>query len=437
MTQLRRFDTPAGEVEALVDGPVIRARGIRYARAARFAPPVPEPPSSEPIDATEPSPACVQIIDDEPGILRVNGTAGMPMSEDCLRVSITRPADDTDHLPVMVWIHGGSYRNGAADSPQFDPTALVTEHQVLVVAVNYRLGALGYLGAPGRPHNLGLLDQREALRWIQRNVASFGGDPDCITLFGESAGADAITHLMVTEGVLDIDRPLFRRAIVQSAPLGTVRTRSQLAQAQASAVATLPAGGELGPLTAVDAAVAASARGAGISGLMPYGVQYGHAPLPPTDELDAAWRWAAPRVDLLAGTNSREVALYQDGPQVSRIHDLVLVGPAITEATVLVLTRRVFERPTAAFVERHQKAGGRARRYVFTGGVPGNRLRAAHTAELPYLFATEAWGPSALLDGTSVEEVRRVGAGLRAMWAGFARTGIADDTDAQELLRLV
>lgn len=436
MTQLRRFDTPAGVVEALVDGPVVRARGIRYARAERFCPPVAEPPSSEPIDATEPSPACVQVVD-EPGILRVQGTAGMPMSEDCLRVSITRPADDKDDLPVMVWIHGGAYRTGAADSPQFDPTALVTEHRVVVVAINYRLGALGYLGAPGRPHNLGLLDQREALRWIQRNVASFGGDPTCITLFGESAGADAITHLMVADDVLDRERPLFHRAIVQSAPLGTVRTRSLLAQAQASAVSTLPSGGELGSLTAVDASVAASARGAGISGLMPYGVQYGHAPLPPTEELDARWRWAAPRVDLLAGTNTREVALYQDGPQVAKIHELVLIGPAITEATLLVLTRRVFERPTAAFVERHQVSGGRARRYVFTGGVPGNRLRAAHTAELPYLFPTEAWGPSALLDGTSVEEVTRVGAGLRTLWADFARTGIADDAPARELLSLV
>ncbi|HIT76228.1 MAG TPA: carboxylesterase/lipase family protein [Candidatus Avipropionibacterium avicola] len=438
MTQLRRFDTPAGIIEALVDGEVVRARGIRYARAERFHPPVPEPPSTEPIEATHPSPACVQVVD-EPGILRVDGLAGLEMSEDCLRVSVTLPADaDPDAgLPVMVWIHGGAYRNGAADSPLHDPDALVVEHRVVVVNVGYRLGALGYLGAPGRPHNLGLLDQREALRWVQRNIAHLGGDPDQVTVFGESAGADAIAHLMISQDVITDDRPLFRRAIVQSAPLGTVRARELLAEAQASALTTLPADGALGSLLEVDTAVAASARRAGISGLMPYGVQYGRDPLPPATEAEATWQQVAPRIDLLAGTNAREVALYQDAPQVIRIRDLALIGPVLTEAAVTLLTRRVFERPTARFVERHQRAGGRARRYLFTGGVPGNRLRAAHAGELPYLFPTPGWAPSALLDGTSIAAVHRAGAGMRAMWASFARTGIADDAGATELLRLV
>ena len=124
-----------------------------------------------------------------------------------------------ERLPVVVWIHGGSYETGAGDEAVYDPWHMVTEHRLVVVNVTYRLGPLGYWGGESRPANLGLLDQLEALRWLHRNIAGFGGDPDNLTLWGQSAGGDAVASLMVAEGA----RGLFRRIISMSPPLGLMR----------------------------------------------------------------------------------------------------------------------------------------------------------------------------------------------------------------------
>lgn len=435
----RRFDTPIGRVDALIDGDVVRARGIRYARATRFGAPVVEAPGTDVVEAHHPAPACVQVVDPPPGVLRVDGLAGLDQSEDCLRVTVTVPSDvaDDEGLPVLVWIHGGAYRNGAADSPLYDPAALVREQRVVVVNVGYRLGVLGYLSGTDRPANLGLLDQREALRWVQRAIAGFGGDPDRVTVMGESAGADAIAHLMISDDVLDCERPLFGRAILQSAPLGTTRGRIRLRDLQAAVLADIADDGALPDLMALDARVAASGQSAGLAGMMPYGVQYGHEPLPPVADADRRWREVAPYVDVLAGTNAREVALYQDVPPFPTLRPIPVLGSAVGEVLIRVMTMAVFTRPTAAFVRRHQRSGGRARRYVFHGGVAGNPLQASHAAELPYLFSGPGWTPSSLLDGTSPRQVDQLGRGIRQMWADFARTGVADDGTARELLRLV
>lgn len=140
-------------------------------------------------------------------------------TEDCLRLSLTMPGDiqPGDSRPVMVWIHGGSYVFGAGDAAIFDPRAMVEEQGVIVVSVTYRLGLFGFLGGSGgRAANVGLLDIIEVLRWVNRNIQAFGGAADCVTLFGQSAGGDAIAHLMIAEDA----QGLFQRAIIQSAPLG-------------------------------------------------------------------------------------------------------------------------------------------------------------------------------------------------------------------------
>jgi para-nitrobenzyl esterase len=150
--------------------------------------------------ATTWAPACPQSH--EPITEHAWGAAhlgSLDHDEHCQRLSVTVPVERRagEALPVMVWIHGGAYIIGAGDAPIHDPAQLVREHRVIVVTVTYRLGILGFLGsARGRPANLGLLDLIEALRWIGRNIAAFGGDPHNVTLFGHSAGGDAIAHLI-------------------------------------------------------------------------------------------------------------------------------------------------------------------------------------------------------------------------------------------------
>lgn len=151
-------------------------------------------------------------------------------SEDCLTVNVFSPALGDARLPVMVWIHGGAYYIGSSADPLFDGSGLARHGNVVVVTFNYRLGALGFLDFSGftgesEPFdsNLGQRDQLAALTWVQRNIEAFGGDPAQVTVFGESAGAGAITTLMTTPSASG----LFRAAIAESSPVGSVYSRER------------------------------------------------------------------------------------------------------------------------------------------------------------------------------------------------------------------
>ncbi|MDO8144884.1 MULTISPECIES: carboxylesterase family protein [Isoptericola] len=430
----RVVDAPAGRFRASVGGDVLRAGGIRYARAARFSPPVDEPPAAGTVDATGFSPSSPQNPD--PIGLDVFGPDSarpLPPSEDCLRLTVTAPADvrPGEGLPVIVWIHGGSYVSGAGDAISYDPSALVREHRVVVVAVTYRLGVLGFLGDDGRPANLGLRDMLSALRWVARNAEAFGGDPASVTVMGESAGADAITRLMVADGAAG----LFRRAVVQSPPLGISRRRAQMAATMAAEVRGVPDDADLDELLAAQRrAVRRVLPRYGLRAAMPFGPQHGYPPVPPEEHLEAAWSRVAPDVDLLIGTNARETALFVEGVLPRTM--VPAVGPALREGVGHGLTRAVYGRAVDQFVERHRRAGGRAARYTFLGGPTEHPLRAAHATELPLLLGDpESWRGVPVVAGRDDAELVASGRLLRGAWAQFARTG-RPPTDIPGLLRV-
>lgn len=152
---------------------------------------------------------------------------GIESSEDCLSLNIWAPehSDADGPLPVMVWVHGGGYIVGASAQPVYNGSALATAGNVVVVTINYRLGALGFLNfgsldeAESRfESNLGLKDIVSALEWVQANIAAFGGNPDDVTLFGQSAGAASVTTLMT----VPVAKSLFHKAIAQSPPVTSI-----------------------------------------------------------------------------------------------------------------------------------------------------------------------------------------------------------------------
>ncbi|GAB3322150.1 carboxylesterase family protein [Geodermatophilus aquaeductus] len=418
-----RFAAPAGTFTGWRSDGVVRATGIRYARAERFAPPLPEPPADGVVAVTSWAPACPQPPAPELEEMVADPMGELVADEDCLRLSVTVPegAGPGDRLPVMVWVHGGSYVSGAGDAPAYDPAALVREQRVVVVAVTYRLGVLGFLGGGDRPANLGLLDLLQALRWVRDNVAAFGGDPGTVTLFGESAGGDAIAHLMAADGA----RGLFRRAIVSSAPLGLSRGRARMSAAMAEEAQTLDAAAPVEDVVDAQARVAARARRHGLNAAMPFGTQYGFPPLPAEDDLAAAWARTAPEVDLLVGTNSREVALFVALlPPAARLARVPVAGRVLVEPLVRLLTRRIYARDAERFARRHRAAGGRAEHYVLSLGT--DALTGAHAIDLPLLFPHRAtWETSPLLAGIPWDDVVAAGREVRRVWAGFARTGEA------------
>jgi para-nitrobenzyl esterase len=415
------FNPPCGPITGWRDGDVLRATGIPYATAGRFQAPVSAPDWTAPFSATSLSPACPQapvpFLDD------VLGTryGELPGSEDCQRLSITLPADlsDNERVPVMVWLHGGSYTSGSGDLAIFDAKALVAENRVIVVSVTYRLGLFGYLAAgTGRPANLGLLDQLEAFRWVQRNIGAFGGDPDNVTAFGQSAGGDAVAHLMATP-----EAPaLFQRAIIQSAPLGIARGRDKMNAAMGIAAESVTEDTPAMEVVAVEDTVAQAARKFGLMAAMPFGTQYGHAPLPAEAGIDAAWDAVAPEIEVLIGHTSDEARLFMPRSRfVGRLATVPVLGTAVVKALNWAVTEAVYGKSARKFARRHARAGGTAYSYVLTWGAPGNFYRAAHTVDLPLLFGDQqTWEGAGLLEGATWEEINARGRALRAVWARFA-----------------
>lgn len=194
--------------------------GIPYAAppvgALRWQPPRPAARWHGVRDAGQFGPACAQGLD------IIGGTAST--DEDCLYLNVYTPSHRAHGRPVMVWIHGGSLVNGTGAG--YDPVRLV-EDGVVVVTINYRLGALGFLAHPAlgaSSGDYGLMDQQAALRWVRRNIGQFGGNPHNVTIFGESAGGQSVlTHLVSKPA-----RGLFDRAIVQSGTYAmTLPTQAQ------------------------------------------------------------------------------------------------------------------------------------------------------------------------------------------------------------------
>ncbi|MDH3705581.1 MAG: carboxylesterase family protein, partial [Acidimicrobiia bacterium] len=188
--------------------------GIPYAApphgAARFQPPRPAESWSGVRDAVRFSPAAPQL----PGEGLTNSVAIAWDEAACLTVNVTTPAADGAGRPVLVWIHGGDFKNGTGATPWYDGTAFAANGDVVVVSLNYRLGAFGFCRLDDAPSSgvLGLLDQLAALEWVQHNISSFGGDPSRVTVAGESAGAFSVASLLAMPEATG----LFQQAIIQS-----------------------------------------------------------------------------------------------------------------------------------------------------------------------------------------------------------------------------
>ncbi|MCG5440315.1 carboxylesterase/lipase family protein [Micromonospora foliorum] len=217
--------TDQGAVRGTVAADHRSFQGIPYASpplgALRWAPPQPGPTWTGVRDATRPGADCAQL-------------RGLPMdapseAEDCLYLNVTTPRSSArTPRPVMVWLHGGDFRFGSGDG--YGGQRLAAGGDVIVVTVNYRLGALGFLAHPalagrnGSTGNFGLQDQQAALRWVRRNAAAFGGDPGNVTLFGQSAGATSVCAQLAAPATAG----LFHRAIMQSNSCANpVQTRAE------------------------------------------------------------------------------------------------------------------------------------------------------------------------------------------------------------------
>lgn len=255
MNEALPVNTVFGKVRGTIDGSIRAFKGIPYAAPPvgelRFRAPQPSSPWAGVRDAVAYGASCPQPSG------RPEGWAQEPsLSEDCLYLNVWTPAtDDGGSRPVLVWLHGGGFSIGSGSWPVYDGAALARRGDAVVVTVNHRLGMLGYLhlkelGGPefASSGNAGMLDLVMALEWVRDNIASFGGDPSNVTIFGESGGGAKVSTLLVMPAA----RGLFHRAIIQSGPGLRAKAPEQAAEL-AEKFSTELAGGQAGSVQALQA----------------------------------------------------------------------------------------------------------------------------------------------------------------------------------------
>jgi len=440
--------TGAGQVRGRTEGGIAVFRGISFAQPPvgdlRFAAPRPARPWDGVREAAMFGPPPPQsgfvLAPTEP-------VAPGADPDDWLTVNVFSPGLGAAGLPVMVWIYGGAYRFGASCHTGYDGAPLA-RRGVVVVTFNYRVGVEGYAYLPGVPANRALLDQVAALRWVRENIAAFGGDPERVTVFGESAGAGAIASLLVMPAAAG----LFRRAIAQSVP-GTFFAPDLAADATAAiaAAAGLPptaeafAAADPARLAAASDAVGPADRWGPVGGT---GAPF--SPVVDGEVLPAApWQalasGAGNDVDLLAGHNRDEYRLFTALSEVrGKVTDEMaagalreLAGPggeaayrraypdADAEALFeLVHSDWLFRMPTLHLAQAHA-AGGGGRTFLYQVSYPASEggLGACHAIDVPLVFGV--WqGLGQLLFGAGPPPGAVALSDLMGReWAAFAASG--------------
>ncbi len=429
---MHEVTAPSGQWRGRDADGIALFHGIRYARADRFGPPRREPAHDGVRDATTPGPTAPQL----PSRLEIvmGAPEPLPQSEDCLTLTVTTPSGARPgSLPVLVWLHGGAYVSGGGEWNLYDATRLVRETGIVVVSVNYRLGVLGYLRAPGiSPGNLGLSDQLTALEWVRDNIPSFGGDPDRVTVAGQSAGAHSAAALLG----IDRARTLFTRVILQSAPLGlrfqTHHRAERVAALFFRELGTDPRHAAVPDILAAQARTARRLAGPGaVNSSMPLVPLYDTDPLPDERQWIKNVASRARGLQVLIGTTDDEMAAFHGPhPLFTAVRRLPVLGTALASGVQQLVQRKVFDDPARTFADRLTGAGATVYRYRVGPPHPDNPFGACHCIDLPLLFGDgEAWRAAPMLNPLSPAEIDAIGTRTRRYWGQFVHTGHPDDAD--------
>jgi para-nitrobenzyl esterase len=446
--------TRGGKIEGFERDGVQVFRGIPYAAPPvgelRWQPPRPEVTWDGVRDATTFS---AQSAQTEFAMTTLLGGTRPAYSEDSLYLNVYTPGCDDARRPVLFWIHGGAFMWGAADTSWYDGSQFARHGDVVVVTINYRLGPFGFLHLAdlfgdrfAGSGNAGILDQIAALEWVRDCITAFGGDPDQVTVFGESAGAASVATLLGTPAA----RGLFTGAIPESG------AASWIANPEAATAITSGIVGRLG-VTPGDADALLAMSTDDILGALPAFIENGASSLPfepvvdgvvlPRHPLDAIAAGNAAGVHLLTGTNRHEMTLFTIAdPALGTLDEAAITArvrvvygdaadaivasyranhPDATaqELWLEVATDTLFRMPAIALLEA-QLAHAPVWSYLFTWESPvfGGLLRSTHALEIPFVFDNLSGVESEMFTGTGIER-QGVADAMHAAWIAFARRG--------------
>ncbi len=448
-TDMPVVEIAQGKVRGARVGAVAAFRGMRYGADTsgpnRFRPPQPPPTWSGIQDALTYGPQSPQMR----GPLADKG----PMSEDCLRVNVWTPGTDQARRPVMLWFHGGGFEAGSASQKVYDGTRLAARGDVVIVSINHRLNVFGhcFLGdrlgeAYAAAGNVGYLDLIAALRWVRENIAVFGGDPDNVTIFGQSGGGRKVSLCYAGEDA----RGLFQRGIVQSGShlrVQAAEKATQLTDALLKALDLAP--GDAGKLLDVPMDALSSAQlkvmretRSRFSPVLDGLAFKSHPFLPDAPEISN-------HLPMMVGTTRTELSNqlgYEPGAFELDMAELRrrlprYVGEADVEAAIAtfqesspdaspselyfkIASARGYILDQTVMAEQRVKAGAAptySYQLVWRSPAEDGRRISQHTLDLPFMFDNVA--AATHLTGPESEETGQLANAMAETWISFARTG--------------
>lgn len=454
-----------------------RFMGIRFAQAPigplRFRAPQPPKPWSGIRNAIAFGPAAPQIGPVNRIIRGIIGAAGSRQSQDCLYLNVWTPDCDNARRPVLVWIHGGAFILGSGSTSLYQGGRLSERGDVVVVTINYRLGALGFLNWQAicdredrPPSNLGIRDQIAALEWVRDNIDAFGGDPENITVFGESAGAMSIGTLLGVPSA----RGLFHKAILQSGAAHNVSTETKAARVAEYFIEALelddptPETLQDLPVSRLMQAQARTTVRMGLDdGMMAWQPSI-DVHLIPEQPLLAIDRGDAADIPILIGTNRDEFKLFtfadrnrMDNAQfIKRVRRIArragadqdriverLMGtygtrtgerdPGANQRWVALQSDRIFHYPASRLADAQSIHQPHTYTYLFEWRMPllGSALGACHGLEIPFVFGSMRAG--VMRAGLVADRAAGpLSDSMQEAWSSFARTGQPQLGDASE-----
>jgi para-nitrobenzyl esterase len=443
-------ETAAGKIRGLSANGVAIFKGVRYGASTegegRWAPPQPLVKWTGVQDAFEFGQTAPQV-----------GGRVARMGEDCLVLNVWTPATGPGKRPVMVWFHPGGFNSGSGSSPECDGTRLAAGHDVVVVTLNHRIGAVGFIYLDqltnGRIHtgNLGMLDLAAALNWVKQNISAFGGDPNNVTIFGQSGGGRKVT----TFSSMPAGKGLYHRIVIESGPAIRQQVPEMATRYTEAFLKALGVGPDLKALRAIplDKIVAAQAASQAPADMPLDGIMKSFAPVidgvtilrdaynPTAPEVSATipmmvgttrfeqasmfrsdqdvWNRRLTRANVeerlkpIFGADAEKVVsqYLQDYPDLSPSEIFLL---ADTERSYWINTVRVAERRAA-----NKKAPTWTYRFDWNTPVQEGKLKSPHGVEVPFVFDNAAARPDSVGSGEVQNDLARR---LSATWTTFART---------------
>ncbi|MCP3818490.1 carboxylesterase family protein [Streptomyces sp. A3M-1-3] len=460
-------DLRSGRLQGCVEGGVAVFKGVPYAAAPvgalRWRPAQPHPGWSGTRDATVDGPSAPQMFM-EGGDPVLGGHGSPPFDDDCLTLNVWTPSADDAGRPVMVWIHGGGFVSGSGSLPNYSGETFARNGDLVVVSINYRIGPLGYLyfgsesDGEAQAGNFWLTDQLAALRWVRDNIARFGGDPDCITVAGQSGGAISTAALAGHPEA----QGLFQRAVLQSPPFGLhipapaeclQRTAAFLEMAGAKDIEELR---RLPWPKLIEATV----------GMFGQTMRWGYWPtpfLPVRDEVtlhrhpaETLLHGAGTDIDVLIGWTREEAnfgfaldegyaaatkdqvinriadTFKDDAAEVYAAYEAARPGARPADVLMDLISDELFRVPSVELAEARAELGRPVWVYQFDFPTPAydGRLAAAHCLELPFVFHNfDKWSHAPFLEGIEPAARDGLAQSMHQAWISFIRTGNPNHPD--------